>query len=69
MGNRRFTMAKKPSRSGGRVTPKGTQPAGSKSASPPPARPTFGPVRLPATPGRPGAVPGGPTRSGRRGNR
>ena len=62
-------MAKKPARSGGRVTPQGTQPAGAKSSGEPPARPSFDQVRRPPPPVRPTAGPAGPSRSGRRGNR
>lgn len=62
-------MAKKPSRSGGRVTPKGTQPSGSKSGGDPGVRPSFDQARPLQSPVRPSAAPGGPTRSGRRGNR
>lgn len=61
-------MAKKPSRSGGRVTPKGTQPAPSKSSQAPSPRSSFDQARnQPPLPGRSAGAPGGPSRAGRRG--
>jgi hypothetical protein len=61
-------MAKKPSRSGGRVTPKGTQPAPSKSSQAPSARSSFDQNHnQPHLNGRSTGAPGGPSRAGRRG--
>jgi hypothetical protein len=62
-------MAKKPSRSGGRVTPKGTQPAPSKSSQAPSPRSSFDQTtrNQPPPNGRSAGAPGGPSRAGRRG--
>jgi hypothetical protein len=61
-------MAKKPSRSGGRVTPKGTQPAPSKSSQAPSPRSSFDQNHNQQhLNGRNTGAPGGPSRAGRRG--
>ena len=60
-------MAKKPPRTGGRVTPKGTQPAPSKSSQAPSPKSTFDHLRKESPASRFSTSPVGPSRAGRRG--